>query len=45
LCFFFYKIGEQEAGGVCVVGTSGREEVAKKGIEGEYGVNNVYTCM
>jgi hypothetical protein len=44
LCFFFYKIREQQEetgsaqeGGVS---TSGRREEAGKGVEGDYGTNN-----
>jgi hypothetical protein len=46
LCFFFYKIREQEGrtGSEEMVGTSGRGEVGKR-VEDKYGVNNLYVCM
>jgi hypothetical protein len=49
LCFFLYKIREQEgrtgSTGVERGGTGGRGEVVGKGIGCEYGANNVYKCM
>jgi hypothetical protein len=49
LCFFFYKIGEQEGGTgsarVGGIGTSGMGRWQRKGQEDEYCENNVYICM